>query len=358
MGLNLSTDRRNGPLIQTKSGPHKQTAGKTCVQITTPETMDFDEDFVDATIDSMNTNMDRPEQFIYKFSQLSDTNTMTYDMALEKIRKDKPINMHLGQFKLFFTELLFLTKYSHDATKILYVGAAEGWHISKLADLFPNLQFDLWDPRYFNLEPRTNIKIYKRLFTNADATNYSESGDKILMMCDIRTLDIGKLKRDHKTAQMDELVMDDMEMQAGWVKIINPVYVYLKFRLHWFDDYKLKYFPGTIYLQPYSPASSEVRLMTNNYLDMVEYDSKEHDEKISYFNVEIKPNCYSRWDNVLKKYNLYNCWDTTYALYIVDYFLRKVRGTRSDDKTGNLFMDILNYHVKKYGKKYDVLFVA
>lgn len=311
--------------------------------------INFDEDF----ISDKNKN---DNEIIFKVSQL--TKKMEYEEAKEKskdILENLP-NLHLGQIKLFFSELIFLTKYQKDATKVLYVGAAEGYHISKLADLFPNLMFDLWDPAKFKLIPRNNIKIYNYAFTIDDAKKYASQQEKILFMCDIRTISVAKLIKKEEEIKVDELIEDDMVMQADWIKIIEPVYAYLKFRLPWYSPTS-KYLGGTIYLQPYSPLSSEARLMTNNYTDYIEYNNNDYSDKMSYFNHFIRPvDKYERWSNIFDKYNLLNNWDNALGLYIIDYYLRKIHNIGSDEETGKLFMDIINFHIDRYGKKYDVLF--
>jgi len=314
--------------------------------IETKQTLDFCEDFV------KNTN----PTFIFKVSQLS--GRLTYEQALSEFEEANVIKpeMHLGQMKLFFCELLFLTKYIADANKVLYVGAAKGYHISKLADLFPNVIFDLWDPGQFDLFPRDNMRIYNKFFTTDTAKIYAQSDDKILFMCDIRNLSIAQKIKNLDGIAADEIVDNDMRLQAEWIKIINPIYAYLKFRLPWFTDYS-KYLSGTIYLQPYAPTGTEARLMTNNYVDYVMYNNKEYDEKMAFFNFRIRFNTsYPRWDKICHQYKLKNCWDTAYCLYVTDYYLRKIHGIRSDEKTGQLYMEIVNFHIQKYGKKYDILF--
>ena len=82
--------------------------------------------------------------FVYKYSQLTDR--ITYRDALQKGCISEKIKIHLGQLKLLISEIMFLTKKAKDGDRVLYVGAAEGYHTAKLADMFPTLTFDLWDP--------------------------------------------------------------------------------------------------------------------------------------------------------------------------------------------------------------------
>ena len=42
----------------------------------------------------------------------------------------------------------------------MYVGAADGKHINFLVKLFPNVTFDLYDPRDFMIKESERVKIY------------------------------------------------------------------------------------------------------------------------------------------------------------------------------------------------------
>lgn len=295
--------------------------------------------------------------FKYKYSQLENKG-VNYNEVTKMIgEKDNEI-MHLGQFKLFFSELMYLAKYGKEGYKVLYVGAAPGYHIAKLADLFPTMNFDLWDPRIFDIPNRNNIKIFNHFFTNKTAKIYQKEGDNILFICDIRSLEIGIHTKKKDIEKVDEIVINDMNMQMSWIQIINPINAYLKFRLPYGVQY-FKYLDGTIYLQPYAPLSTEARLLTNNYNKYVIYDCYEFDAKMAYFNffVRYSNTEYKRWEKEMKKYHLKMNWDNAYAFHITNYYLRKIKKIDSDEETGKLFMDILSYHIDKYGKKYDTVFV-
>lgn len=323
-----------------------------------PKHIDFGEDFVDNKNENDNNNDNN--NFIYKYSQL-----IKKTPYLDILADDPSVIMvkkyHLGQLKLFFSELIFLTKYHKDVNKVLYVGAAEGYHSVKMAELFPHLTFDLWDPRKFDpkLKEKKNVNLYNAFFDVAAANRYAAGGEKILFMCDMRTLEIGNLIKEGQIQEIEDLVDDDMKMQAQWARIINPVYAYLKFRLPWYSDHT-KYLSGTIYLQPYGPAATEARLMTSNYSDTIRYDNKAYDDKLAYFNFKIRPkldpNTNAKWTPIFDKYNLKNIWDNAISLYITDYYLRTVKNINSDESTGKLFMEIIDFHKEKYGSKYNVIF--
>lgn len=292
---------------------------------------------------------------VYKYSQILGDHRISYEKSLQ-LCKGKT-KFHLGQIKLFFTELIFLTMHAKPNDKILYIGAASGYHITKLADLFPKNNFDLWDPREFETEPRSNIKLYNDFFTDTTARSYAQNNERILVMCDLRTMTIGKFKKSKDIDKMDEIVDDDMKMQIRWCQIIKPICAYLKFRLP-YEIPKTKYVSGTIYLQPYSKISTETRIMTNNYSDIILYDNVEFQEKLAYHNGYTRCNSihYNKWKKIMVKYNLVNNWDNALSLHIINFYLKNIKKINSEEEIGKLFMDIINYHVKRYGSKYNILF--
>lgn len=291
---------------------------------------------------------------IYKYSQLYKR------ISFNEARKIKRINkkIHIGQLKLLYSEILFLTKHAKNNNKVLYIGAGPGYHIAILADMFPNLNFHLWDPVVFEIEKRDNIKIFNNFFTNSEANQYKKEGNNILFISDIRNLNIAKFRKSKDIKKMDKLILDDMDKQIKWIQIINPIYAYLKFRLP-FEKGITKSFNGTIYLQPFSPISTETRLMTNNYNDFIGYNNIEFDEKLAYFNccIRSKNIKYIRWSNVMNTFRIKNNWDNALALYIIDYYLRKVKQIKSDQEVGKMFVDIIDFHKKKYKEKFNILFL-
>ena len=135
--------------------------------------------------------MSKEPKFVYKYDQL--TSKLTYGDA--KIKGKIPDRKyHLGQLKLLMSEILFLTKCAKDGNKVVYIGAAEGYHSAYLADLFPKLSFELWDATPFKIEPRNNIKLVKRYFEDDDVKEYSKEGSNILFISDIRNVEIGVAK--------------------------------------------------------------------------------------------------------------------------------------------------------------------
>ena len=291
---------------------------------------------------------------IYKYSQLEKR------MGYEEMKRDQSCytlkGIHLGQLKLLMSEIMFLSKYAKDNNKVLYVGAASGYHITKLVDMFPTLTYDLWDPGKFDIQERKQIKKFNKFFTNKEANKYKNQGRNILFISDIRNLEIASWKG-VSIKKSDEIINSDNEKQLQWVRIINPIEAFLKFRPPYLPG-KTEYLDGKIYLQSYSPLSTETRLMTGDYRKMKEYDNVEFDEKLAYFNCAIRRESDdTRWKAILKKYKIKNIWDNIIGFYILDYYLGKYKNQEhTDDDVAKLFNEIIKFLRDKYGKKYDIIY--
>jgi hypothetical protein len=250
---------------------------------------------------------------------------------------------------------MFLSKQSSKGDKVLYIGAADGYHINKLVEMFPDLTYDLWDPRKFDVKKHPNIKMFQKFFTDKDAESYVKDGSNILFISDIRHPEYFSLVRKKMSKKLDEIIGEDLDRQLKWIQTIKPKYSFLKFRLQ-YKPGKTQYLKGKVYLQPYSPFSTETRLMTNKYFDIMEYDNIEFDEKLAYFNCYIRSENHKKWMDVMKKYNIKNIWDNNIAFYTLYHYLDKVKGIKSEEETAKLFNEIIDFHKKKYGKKYDFVY--
>lgn len=290
--------------------------------------------------------------FVYKYSQL--TERKPFIRSAEKTIITS--NMHLGQLKLLISEIMFLAKVSKPGNKVVYVGAAEGYHIGYLADMFPELHFDLWDKSKFSVENKKNITIFNKFFMDSDAYDYSEKNkNNILFMSDIRNLQIKRYNED--IVNYDYVIDDDNSKQYRWVKTIKPIAAFLKFRPP-YSPGKIKYFDGKIYLQPYSPLSTETRLLVFNYDKEIEYDNVEFDEKLAYFNDIIRQNknIESKWEKIIKENKIKYNWDNIYAFYVISFYLDKKKNIKNDNETLKLFNDMVKYLQIRYGKKYNAIY--
>lgn len=183
---------------------------------------------------------------------------------------DKYEAVHYGQLKVLITDVAFLTLF-FDSSKtprpvMIVVGAAPGEHYPILATMFPMIQFHLYDPKPFTIKELKNITLHHQKFTDEDANKWSEQGNNIYFASDIRSARSGKMSREEFTAN----VTADMNMQASWVKKINPVAASLKFRLPYVDpdsngklnDIIYPYLDGYVMKQPFAKLNTnECRLI-------------------------------------------------------------------------------------------------
>ena len=209
--------------------------------------------------------------------------TPYYHRTIEHLKREnytkKPdwmrITLHAGQRKLLCNEVEFLTQYGGNRETVVYAGAAPGPHIVLLAQMFPNYDFHLYDPRdfYEELNETPNVSLHQQYFEDKTAEEWSDKN--VLFISDIRTGSI----ESHGDGGDVEI---NMEQQQKWTEIIKPKYAMLKFRLPWSPG-KTIYLAGDIYLQPWAgPSSTETRLITNGK-DYKEYDHTEYEEKIQYY---------------------------------------------------------------------------
>jgi hypothetical protein len=266
-------------------------------------------------------------QYFHKFNKLPEKvkfnrKLTSTDPEMKYHRRENEIKttLHWGQRKLLLTEIEFLTMFAKKGDIIVYAGAAGGKHIPYLAKMFPEVTFDLWDPNPFSIKETEQIKIFNEYFTEDVAKKYSENGDKILFMSDIRTADTNKLDAE----EIEEYVFNDMKMQQDWHETIKPKRSMLKFRLPW-DSGKTKYLKGDIYFQVWAPqTSTETRLITdkivNGKIKYHEYDNTKYESQCMYFNNVTRVSLYPH--NV-KGDGIDYCYDCRGEVYILEkYFLK------------------------------------
>jgi hypothetical protein len=217
---------------------------------------------------------------------------------------------HLGQRKLLLSEVSFLANCTrageaplglHQAKQyvVVYVGSAPGIHIPYLASLFPALRFVLHDPRPFELRevplPRgsgtkqsgqpsvlARIEAHVEFFTDEIAKTYA-GRDDVLFVSDIRT------GTDGPEIPSDATVERDMEMQAEWVRIMNPLAILLKYRLNYTSDRETTYIAGDARLQVWpGGTSTEVRLEARRPYRQAPVSARDHEERMFYVNTVLR----------------------------------------------------------------------
>lgn len=222
----------------------------------------------------------------------------------EKIARQLP-NVHMGQDKLFFSELEFLVKLGAPGKKVLviYPGGGPGTHIPLLASL-TKAKFILIDPAFKNkklnpISPTDDIVIFPQLF-DVDQwleMNGSEGFDEIALISDIRSEPRGVKKGSKEYAKkFDDEIRNNMAMQREWfLKIRESLgfetkthfHALFKFRLTW-EPGKTIYLKGTRFFQVFAKSSStEVRLMTNSPED-TKYDRTMAEEQLFFFNSKYR----------------------------------------------------------------------
>lgn len=289
----------------------------------------------------------REDDMVTRYSQIQ--GRVEYVVAAEKGMSP----LHIGQFKLFFSELEFLTRHAHQADLILYVGAAEGYHTGFMANLFPQHTFHLWDPRPFDIPPRDNVILFQKLFTDGDAEGYA--GQKLLLITDIRNAEFRERLDEEDPDGAESVILRDLKLQEGWVRTIRPVASSIKMRLPYYPG-QTETLDGEVYLQPYSPASTETRLHIVDPDSRRVWDHTEYDERMAYFNLKIRPGKHdSRWGKIMDKCGLVHSWDNAMALTICEKYL-EMRGRKTDGNSiCKFFTAIFRYHRRRYGRKYDIV---
>ena len=199
---------------------------------------------------------------------------------------------HRGQQKLLLSEIEFLTMYANKQSVVVYAGAADGYHIPLLTQLFPCVQaWFLWDPAPFAQNvldacDGETFFVYNRPFTDAVAKHYAAAtaGSNLLFICDIR-----------REATDENSIREDMQLQLAWSRSMNAHASMLKFRLPYLHpdqpDTPVLYAAARIFLQVYAPKNStECRciLDQNTPKELVEYSPRIHEERMCWFNNELR----------------------------------------------------------------------
>jgi hypothetical protein len=319
------------------------------------------------TIQDKNTQ----KQFIKYMKQISRQKNIAPVIQLDYIRhklkyesgaKIPKTTIHIGQRKLFLSELQFLSNVSKPGKLevCIYAGAAPSNHMGLLSELLPNIKFILIDPnpfdiygvkpeeispnqssdKIFEIVRKSNEKIItiQSLFTHeyAKSINRIFKGD-CYFISDIRTSTI------QANSPRDIDVVWNLSQQYNWVMQIKPKSSMLKFRHPFYFDpmsefvqlaktepyksdfllskkygidfvanYKkhtLKYFDGQIRIQAWAGQSStETRLIVDK-LQVIEMDSHEYDDKFYYYNNVERPHGLHLNENADKYIGFDHCGD-------------------------------------------------
>lgn len=237
-----------------------------------------------------------------------------------KIEKEKHHKRSFNDdVKLLFLELFFITRYvewSDRPIRIVYMGAAPGFHLAKLMKLFRfergmMIYFDLYDDqslhpdleRYIE-ENSDQVTMYRELLTVENCERYIGTDENIYLITDSR--DPKYIKDpifgpniDAKLAwqaKKEESYEQDMEYQKQICIKMRPICACLRFRPKHFysgetdESASLEYFGGTVWLPIFADLkSTESRLVVSNY-DNVGYkwSLKNYQYRLNYYNAEVR----------------------------------------------------------------------
>ena len=243
--------------------------------------------------------------------------------------------LHWGQLKLFLSEVEFLTLATKEnKTKeiiFIYVGAAPGDHIEYLSSLFPHVRFELYDLTDFVCRENDKIKLHKQYFTNEDAHKWAsfikKNPNKYVALCsDIRQRPVNS-----------ENIAQDMNLQLGWWKLINPDISMLKFHLSP-DEAATEYPKGDIYIQLYARATSiETRLIIRKNAPIIKYNNTDYCKALYKHNKIYRPAEHTKF----KGYVLDKCYDCAGFEFIVSDYL-KLTGKLTNKTLLEMIQDIQN----------------
>jgi len=279
------------------------------------------------------------------------------ELKYHRRKDDQKLSVHWGQRKLFIGELQFLTLFWNPqevpSPIVVYAGAAPGIHIPFLSSLFPQMTFHLYDPASFLMDQHNErIHLYNRKFDVSEAKRWAGRKD-VFFISDIRTADYKIMSPE----QNEAAIIEDMQNQACWYKIIKPVHALLKFRLPYpglGQPSKFKYLDGYIFKQVWAPqTTTETRLVPFGDNE-VEYDILKYESQMFYHNTQIREqtsflNPITSQAEPIAKPNLLNDFDScAEAIILLDY-LKKMNGfgnTSMISALSNRITQEMNRHKK------------
>lgn len=248
-----------------------------------------------------------------------------FDFEYKSNPSDLALNFHWGQRKLLLSEIEFLTFAPKDVKKVIYVGAAPGNHIPLLLKLFPDLFFVCYDdPQKFSIKEEPRIKLIGKYFDDSDAKLYSM--ERVLFISDIR-----RGKQEDQPTEFD--VKQDMDDQLRWLKIMNPTFSSLKFRLPWKAG-KTEYARGDIYYPLFSRLNTtEARLFVQKDAPMRFYDNGDYEYQMFLFNKKQKTTEH-HWEFDLKEkiIGMDHCYSCVCETLILKNYLYGKGVEPSDEK--------------------------
>lgn len=203
-----------------------------------------------------------------------------------KCDSDRKGLYHRGQLKLLCSEIEFLTMFTTMSSNylVIYAGAASGYHITLLSEMFPNCRFILFDPAKFKIPATSRIMIRNECFTEKIVEEFK--GDKVLFISDIRSIPRKRKDKDEYLEEFESHVLKNMIVQLEWIQSLNTIASMLKFRLP-YKQGRMNYPDSNIYFQAWAPeTSTETRIIIKeeDKKTLVPYHQRKYEEQMFYFN--------------------------------------------------------------------------
>ena len=271
-----------------------------------------------------------PKEFTYLDAVLKSSDPEAPYRRRESEEKNA---IHIGQLKLVMSEIQFFTRYWNPEEIpnpiAIYAGAAPGFHIPFLVQLFPSMTFHLYDPRPFGIKETDNIKLHQQYFEEKDAAQWANRKDTFLIS-DIRTADF----REMGQVQNETQIIEDMRRQEKWYLTMKPVKAVFKFRPPYpleFVAREFEYLAGTIYIQAWAPqTSTETRLVPSGEQRTV-YDIIKYQDQMFYINSILREqakylNPFTHDLTPIDPPDLTNDYDSSLHTLILTEYLTKVAG--------------------------------
>jgi len=273
------------------------------------------------------------------------------DIKIDIKRNQRKYNEDL---RLFTAELLFLIYYiepvKNKNNRVIYMGAAPGFHLVKIMKMFPDIMFDLYDKENLHIELQKyvndnpdQVTYFDENFSVETCKFYEETEDNLYFMTDHRDPEFmtdpiftySKDKNDEKQkyqVKKEESYKHDMDLQMEICKVLKPLYAYLRFRPpHFYSglspkNASMEYFSGTLFLMVFNDYKSiEGRLVVSNFDNcdfLWNYESYQY--RLNYFNNEVRESMLKNpftFDQTPLKDQLGNKFETVMLIYLLkEYF--------------------------------------
>jgi hypothetical protein len=253
---------------------------------------------------------------------------VTYS-GVDNLTRKVPLR-HWGQRKLLLTEIDFLNRLPKKKCIVIYAGAADGRHIPILVDMYPHVEFHLYDPRtfYHGLDNHHNIRLNlfyggaKNKGSSKSTSSISKTNnqfgwftDEVASWYAVRdTKVVGNRElyfiSDIRTIPSDIEVEINNRQQEEWVRIMKPLKSMLKFRVRYpslGESRDYKYLQGEVHLQCWAPIySTETRLLVdiskNGDFPNSTWDTVRYERNLAWFNQIMRTYDFS--DNLLRDFGI------------------------------------------------------